>query len=95
MKSIIVATMVSLLMLSAGCTSTKREVVTQTKYVVIKPPKALFDACPAAPKPPKSETLTNQQVISYINTLYKSLQKCNISMQQIQKFVRDSEVIYK
>lgn len=72
----------------SGCATTST-----VRVVVVEPPAALYN-CPRAPVPPKSATLTNQQVADYISELHTALVECNVSMEQIQQYVTKVKKIY-
>lgn len=79
------------LSLIAGCTTTKAPVyIDKSELVIIEPPKSLYN-CPLPPKPPRADTLTNRQVVEYIDKVYSALVKCGINMRQIEKFVEDAK----
>lgn len=81
----------AILVLITGCQSTKPRISIQgTKIIVIEPPKALFN-CPQAGPVPNWQTLTNKQVVAYIDKLHKNAKVCKINMQQIEKFVAEAK----
>lgn len=78
----------------AGCATTKPVVQTKVNTVLIAPPPSLYKSCPTAAKPPKADTLTNQQVVDYIQKLYTSLRACNISMQKIEQYIAETKKLH-
>ena len=77
----------ALLFLSA-CTTTKPIIRDESKFIIPQPPKALLN-CPSAPKVPNSSTLTNSQIASYIDRLYKAHQTCKINMDQLTRYFEE------
>lgn len=91
MKKYLIACAVALTMI-AGCTSVpKTVVIDNTKIVVIKPHKSLFN-CPQLGAFPDYKTLTNKQVADIIAKLYKYHKICSINIKQIEKFIEQAEI---
>jgi len=73
----------------ASCKTTA--VMDQTKYVTIEIPETLYESCPDIKTPPNWETLTNQQVINYIDHLYRVASACKISVNAIKAYEQEAK----
>jgi hypothetical protein len=78
--------------LLAGCSTTK--IITQTEYIVVKPPETLYN-CPQLTNLPDPETLTNKQSNDVLAKLWKYNGTCGINIKSIHDFIEKAEAIQK
>jgi len=85
MKKIILVTALFL----AGCNTSQPNLISN-KFTVVMPDKSMF-YCPTIDSLPKSNTLTDVEVAKTVVELYKDNKICKNSINQIQKFLKDSQ----
>jgi len=93
MRLFSIAALISLFAL-AGCLHSKPTYVDQSRVVVVTPPTSLYN-CPIPPPPPNHVTLTNEQVVNYIDELRKRLVVCGINVKKIEEFVTQARKAYE
>lgn len=69
------------LLFLVGCTSTPKKV-----EFVSKPIPKTFLNCPKAGDFPDPDTMTNQEIAEFIDSLLKKLKICNINMDKIKEY---------
>lgn len=86
---------IPLLLILVACQSTPKPVVlSKVNTIVIAPPDSLYATCTEPPKVPDPETLTNQQVTDFIQSIYTWGKKCKLSNDKIKQFVIEAKKIY-
>jgi len=81
--------LVILVVILAGCQTTKPNVVYETRTVVIEVPESLL-RCPQIQKKdiPDYNNLTDQQVADFIKKYDLYLKTCGINMNKIREYIK-------
>ena len=90
MKKLIMA--LAAVTLLAGC-ATKPTIQTEYKFIVVEPPSTFLN-CPSLPKKPSHITLTNQEVVNYINKIEKSLLTCGVNTNKTKQYIDEVKKLY-
>lgn len=90
MKKLLV--IMGLALVAGGC-ATKPQIQTEYKFVVVEPPETFLN-CPGVPSKPNHATLTNQEVVNYINRLEKSLLTCGVNLAKAKDYITEVKKLY-
>jgi len=77
----------------AGCSSTS-QLITKEKMMVVEPDKSLYN-CPAVPRFPNPDTLTDVEVAKLLVLMERNNSECRRNIKAIQTFIEQAKARLK